>query len=115
MTLTDRDSTKIASAMNAKLNHMQMGLSEMHLASDAKSRLNDIIQTSSRLVKENDARNDIWSLKEIGSYAIGFLSLIDQIVVARKVGVTSGEEFHSLVDRADIFCGIAERACKNGR
>lgn len=101
-----------------ELIEIRLGLSEMHLILDAKSRLNGIISASSRIVKENDHKNDIWSIREIGSYALGFLSMMDEIMASRS-GVVASDvltvdraEFISIVDRAEIFCGIAERACR---
>lgn len=84
-------------------------LSRIHQVIEVKSRLENIIHAADELVKKNDPKDDIYSLKEIGSYAIGFNLMIEEITV------TSDAESRvaAVIERAELFCSIAERACQH--
>lgn len=87
---------------------MIANLSRIHQVSEVKSRLENIIQAADALVKNNDPNDDIYSLKEIGSYAIGFNMMIEEITI------TADEpRVFAVIERAELFCSIAERACQH--
>jgi len=93
---------------NAACNQdMIVNLAIMRQISEVKSRLENIIQASDALIKSNHPDNDIYSLKEIGSYAIGFNMMIEEMSI-----ISNEPKLSAVIERAELFCSIAERACQ---
>lgn len=91
-----------------------LNLSELRQIHNVIARLRTIISLVDALIKKGNPKHDLYSLREIGIYATGFTAMIEEIMAAKSQNDIKSSQFLPVLERAEIFCGIAERACKNG-